>query len=87
MEQAIASYKHALEIDPLSFFPNYNLGMLLTLDKDRFADSIQYLRVASEQSNRTGDALYELNILINLALVEELVEKFEDALAHMERAS
>lgn len=44
----MASYKHALEIEPLSFFPNYNLGMLLILDKDRFANSIQYLKVASE---------------------------------------
>ncbi len=40
VEEAIASYKKALEIDPLSFFANYNLGMLLTFDKDRFKDSI-----------------------------------------------
>ena len=86
VEEAIASYKKALEIDPLSFFANYNLGMLLTFDKNNFKDSIQYLQIVQEQSNRTGDVLYELNVLINLAVVQETVQKWEDALFYMERA-
>ena len=45
---AVDSYKKALEIDPLSFFANYNLGMLLTFEKDKYTDSIEYLNIVRD---------------------------------------
>ena len=38
------------------------------------------------EANKAGETLYELNVLINLALIEEVDGLYEEALSHMERA-
>ena len=43
-QAAMESYKSALKLDPKSFFPNYNIGVLLSLEKDRHEESISYLK-------------------------------------------
>jgi tetratricopeptide (TPR) repeat protein len=83
----LESYKRALELDPNSFFPNYNMGVLLSLDRSKHADCIKHLKIALEQANRAGETLYELNVLINLALVLEIDGDYEEALTHLQRAN
>jgi tetratricopeptide (TPR) repeat protein len=47
---------------------------------------MKYLKVALNEASNAKEVLYELNVLINLALVEECNKLYEDALTHMERA-
>lgn len=84
--KALDQYKSALKCDKKNFFPNYNMGVLLSLDKGRHQESIMHLKIAAEQANKEKMKLYELNALINLALIEEVGKAYEDALTHMERA-
>jgi len=44
------------------------------------------LKIAAEQARKEGMKLYELNALINVALIEEVCRLYEDAHAHMQRA-
>jgi Flp pilus assembly protein TadD len=48
IQLAQENYKKALDLEPNSFFPNYNMGVLLSLDRSRHADSIQHLKIALE---------------------------------------
>jgi tetratricopeptide (TPR) repeat protein len=82
----MSSYKNALEIDPNSFFTNYNIGVLLSLDKNKHAEAFEFLMKALDQAHRAGEVLYELNVLINLALIHEFSELYEEALEFLETA-
>ena len=61
-----------MDLEPESFFPNYNMGVLLSLDRSRHEECIRHLKVALDQATRASETLYELNVLINLALVLEI---------------
>lgn len=41
---------------------------------------------ALDQAHRAGEVLYELNVLINLALIHEFSELYEEALEFLETA-
>lgn len=81
------NYKKALELEPNSFFPNYNMGVLLSLDRSRHAESIKHLKIALEQAKRAGENLYELNVLINLGLVLEIDGEYDESITHLSRAN
>lgn len=59
------------------------MGVLLSLEKEKHQESINYLKIAHSQANKAGETLYELNVLINIALVHEIDENFEEALTFM----
>jgi tetratricopeptide (TPR) repeat protein len=85
-EGAFASYEHALTVDPKSFFPNYNLGVLLAQDRTQHDRSIEFLQKALDQANKANETLYEINVLINMALIFEINASHDEALQKMERA-
>ena len=45
VEAAINSYKSALKTDPKSFFPNYNLAVVIA-GESQYKESIDYLKIA-----------------------------------------
>ena len=51
-EAAIESYQAALTVDAKSFFPNYNLGVLLAQEKMQAQDSLTYFNQALDQAHK-----------------------------------
>ena len=70
-EGALASYEKALKVDRASFFPNYNLGVLLSQEKMQPAEALVYFNRALSQAHKAQEQLYEINVLINIALIHE----------------
>lgn len=46
LEAALDCYQRAIQIEPTSFFPNYNMGVLLSHDRVKHSESIKYLKTA-----------------------------------------
>ena len=85
-EGALESYEKALKVDRASFFPNYNLGVLLSQEKMQPAESLIYFNRALDQAHKAQEQLYEINVLINIALIHEGQESYPAAIEHMEKA-
>ena len=85
-EGALASYEAALRVDGASFFPNYNLGVLLSQEKRQPAESLVYFKRALDQAHKAQEQLYEINVLVNIALIHEGQENLPAAIEHMEKA-
>lgn len=45
-KEALESYLAALKIDPKSFFPNYNMGVLLSQDRSKMSEALTYFQQA-----------------------------------------
>ena len=87
VEQAENSYKEALKQEPKSFFPNYNLAVLLA-SEGQYQESVTYFKQALGicHSDEQHTASYEINVLINLALCFEQLKKYEYAVEFLESA-
>ena len=83
---AQASYDAALKIDSKSFFPNYNMGVLLAQDSAKREEALQYFYTALELAQRAQENLYEINVLINIALLHEASQNYPDAIEKMNAA-
>ena len=59
VEAAINSYKSALKTDPYSFFPNYNLAVVLA-GESQYKEAIDYLKIALQltQVDNSPDVVY-----------------------------
>ena len=83
-KEALQNYQNALQVDPQSFFPNYNMGVLLsTSNKD---ESLSYFSRALELAHRQQEQLYELNVLINIALLHEASADYQKAIDALQHA-
>ena len=80
------NYETALKVDPHSFFPNYNMGVLLAQDKNSVDESLQYFNRALDQAHRAQEYLYEINVLINISLLHEAGSNYHDAIVALQRA-
>lgn len=49
-EKAIESYKAALKLDKNSFFPNYNMGVLICQDLEKMDEALGYFNKALKQA-------------------------------------
>ena len=49
-KEALESYQAALKIDAKSFFPNYNMGVLLSQDRGKMDEALTYFNCALEQA-------------------------------------
>lgn len=58
MQKAEQSYLKALEIDPASFFPNYNMGVLKSNDKQQEQDCLKYFLKALEIAQENKEEVY-----------------------------
>ena len=70
-QAALESYQAALNVDVKSFFPNYNMGVLLSQDRSKMDEALSYFNRALEQAQKAQENLYEINVLINIALLHE----------------
>ena len=70
MQLAIASYESALQADSESFFPNYNLAVLLA-GESQFEKALKYFDNSLKISQTADLSLYQLNVLINSGLCYE----------------
>ena len=80
---ALESYRQALKVDQKSFFPNYNLGVLLSQNKEQAEDALNYFKKALEQAQRAQESLYEINVLINIALLQESLGRLDESVQSM----
>ncbi len=60
----------ALNADPTSFFPNYNLAVLLATE-GKYQKAISYFKEALSITKKLNDLSFEMNVLLNLALCFE----------------
>lgn len=60
----------ALNADPTSFFPNYNLAVLLATE-GKYQKAITYFKEALAITKKINDISFEMNVLLNLALCFE----------------
>ena len=51
-KEALESYQAALSIDAKSFFPNYNMGVLLSQDRAKMDEALTYFHRALDQAQR-----------------------------------
>ena len=49
-DDALESYQAALKVDYKSFFPNYNMGVLLSQNKTKIDEALTYFKRALEQA-------------------------------------
>jgi len=80
MQKAEQSYLQALEIDPESFFPNYNMGVLKSNDKNQEEDCLKYFLKSLQIAQDNNEEVYQINVNINLALVHERAFRLEQAI-------
>ena len=95
LEAAKSNYDIALNIDKNSFFPNYNMGVLKAHQKDNelnpktnnlsnIEECLMYfenaLRIAREQK----EEVYEINVLVNMALIYERTIEYDKAICCLE---
>ena len=85
-DQAMINYETALKAEPQSFFPNYNMGVLLSQDKNSVDESLAYFNRALEQAHRAQEFLYEINVLVNISLLHEASKNYQAAIETLERA-
>ena len=85
-DQAMINYETALKADPNSFFPNYNMGVLLSQDKNSVEESLQYFNRALDAAHRQQEYLYEINVLVNISLLHEAGKNYKDAIEALEKA-
>jgi len=86
VEAAIRSYRDAIELDETSFYPNYNLAVVLA-DQAKFQEAILYFR----NSLTIAEAVTEFdshktNILLNLSVCYESLKQLDRALDSLEKA-
>lgn len=84
-EEAEASYLAALDIDPESFFPNYNMGVLKAAT-NAYPVALQYFNKSLELARASQDEVYQINVHINIALVLERTGDLVGALSNMHLA-
>lgn len=70
LQEALASYQAAIDIDDKSFFPHYNLGVLRAQMKDHQAAITSFQR-ALELAKSLQEGTYQINVHLNLAMVLE----------------
>jgi len=58
MVKAEQSYLKALQIDPSSFFPNYNMGVLLSNDKEQELKCTEFFLKALEIAKQNKEEVY-----------------------------
>ena len=75
------NYKAAINVDPKSFFPNYNLAIMLAPEPTNREAALNYFAPALKQAQKAGENLYEMNVLISMALLYEGAEDFVAACA------
>ena len=85
-QEALESYQAALRVDSKSFFPNYNMGVLLSQDRQKMDEALTYFNRALEQAQRAQENLYEINVLINIALLHEAAQNYTEAIESMNAA-
>ena len=73
------SYKAAIEVEPKSFFPNYNMGVMLFPDRERRQEALQYYKTALEHARKAGERLYQMNALLSIALLQEDSHNYAEA--------
>lgn len=85
-KEAMESYEAALKVDAKSFFPNYNMGVLLSQDRSKMEQALTFFRKALEQAQKAQEHLYEINVLINIALLHEASQNYTEAIEQMNAA-
>ena len=84
-QEAEASYHAALEIDSESFFPNYNLAVLKAQTQD-YAEARTYFKKALHLAQSTHEEVYQVNVYMNLAMIEEKLGDLTEALQNLNSA-
>ena len=90
-KEAEEAYKKALEIDSKSFFGNYNMGVFKASvgggDASIDLEALGYFNKALDLARQNKEEVYEINVLVNLALVyERLKGKLPQAIESLELA-
>ena len=86
VDAAISSYKAAIDQDETSFFPNYNLAVVLA-GEGRFDEAILYFKHSLTIAEAIPQqANYQSNVLLNLAVSYESLKKLERAVDSLEKA-
>jgi tetratricopeptide (TPR) repeat protein len=78
-QEAESVFNAALDIDPESFFPNYNMGVLKAHMKE-YQTAFEYFSRSLEISRIQNEQVYELNVLVNLSMISERLENYPAAL-------
>ena len=73
-------------MDPNSYLPNYNMGVLLCKDKAMMEQSLAYFNRALECAHEAGEFIYEMNVLNSISLLNEASGSLEAALEAQEMA-
>lgn len=86
VKQAQESYHRAIEIDGESFFANYNMGVFKASigNQDNDKESLKYLQKAFNIASANKEEVYEINVLVNMALIYERLGDLSDAISHLE---
>jgi tetratricopeptide (TPR) repeat protein len=79
--EALASYQAALDIDPESFFPTYNIGVLKAHMKD--SSAIEYFKQALMLAKSTNETTFQINVHLNLSLLFERCNDLNSAITHL----
>lgn len=69
LSSAMKNYKAAIQVDPKSFFPNYNLAVMLAPDPANREMALKYFTPALKQAQKAGENLYEMNVLLSMAML------------------
>ena len=82
-KEAQECYQSALNMDKNSFFPNYNMGVLLSHELSKVDDALSFFNKALNQAKQAQERDHEINVLNNIALLHEAVQNYTDAIEAM----
>ena len=86
VKEAEQCYKSAINVEPNSFFPNYNMAIMLAEDSQSAAEALKHFNVALRNARKAKESLYEMNVLLSMAVIEEQSRDYEAAYNSLRQA-
>ncbi|CDW79621.1 tpr domain containing protein [Stylonychia lemnae] len=86
--EAIECYENAIEIDSECFFPYYNLAVCKSSVSNSITDkeALEYFEKALDLARQNREEIYEVNVLVNMALIYERLDNIHEAIQCLEQA-
>eukprot|EP00347_Sterkiella_histriomuscorum_P012671 403367671 len=88
MQEAQQAYEDAIKIDENCFFPNYNMGVFKASHPNHESDqeALKHFQKALDLARINKEDVYEINVLVNMALVHERQSQINEAIQCLQDA-
>ena len=69
----------AISVEPNSFFPNYNMAVMLAEDNLSVPEALKHYETALKHAKKAKESLYEMNVLLSMAVLYEQTQDYDSA--------